>query len=129
VPPLSGCPALLHLDLSFNCLARLEDVQSFTPCPLLQRLHVNDNPVAAAPLYRALVIACCPCLVELDANPVAGNERLMSVEALGVASRRWGGLIWAARGGHCGGSVCPTAVANVASGVFFAVDIAQQLIV
>ncbi len=118
MPPLSGCPALLHLDLSFNCLARLEDVHSFTPCPLLQRLHLNDNPVAAAPLYRALLIACCPCLVELDANPVAGNERLMSVEALGVASRRWGGLIWAARGGHCGGSVCPTAVANVASGVY-----------
>ncbi len=47
------------------------------------------------------------------------SQRLASVDALGVASRRWAGLIAAARGVHCGGSVCPTAVANVSSGVIF----------
>ena len=131
LPPLSGCPALLHLDLSFNCLGRTEDVQSFTSCPLLQRLHLNDNPVAAVPLYRALVIACCPCLVELDANPVEESQRLASVDALGVASRRWAGLIAAARGVHCGGSATSQPfyqeVASTTGGQYLPLDSLQTM--
>ncbi len=117
LPPLSGCPALLHLDLSFNCLSRTEDLQCFTPCPLLQRLHLNDNPLCFHPLYRALVVANSPCLVELDASPVSANEREAAVAALGGVSHRWAILSKAVNGGQSVGSVCPTAIANVAAGV------------
>jgi hypothetical protein len=116
LPPLSGCPALLHLDLSFNCLARTEDIQSFTCCPLLQRLHLNDNPLCSHPLYRSIVIACSACLVELDATPVEASERDAAVAALGGVSQRWAGMLKAVNGGQLRSSVCPTAIANVAAG-------------
>ena len=68
------------------------------------------------PLYRSLVIACSACLVELDATPVAANERDAAVAALGGVSQRWAGLLKAVNGGQLRSSVCPTAIANVAAG-------------
>jgi hypothetical protein len=116
LPPLSGCPALLHLDVSFNCLSRSEDLQSFTACPILQRLHLNDNPLCLNQFYRPLVIALSPSLVELDASPVSAAEREGSVAVMGGISQRWACLLRTVRGKQIARSVCPTAIASVASG-------------
>ncbi|GBG33139.1 Leucine-rich repeat neuronal protein 1 [Hondaea fermentalgiana] len=68
--------ALQHLDLSQNQLGRLSDLRSLSCNVNLTELRLADNPVAALPTFRQLVMDMNPSVRILDDHLVSSSPQV-----------------------------------------------------
>ncbi|MCO5553979.1 hypothetical protein L7F22_007505 [Adiantum nelumboides] len=78
--PICSFPALEVLDLSFNKISQVHQLQQLGCFSNLRSLQLNDNPVAELPDYTVKVLEAVPWLVELDNEPLTDWSRLQAVK-------------------------------------------------
>ncbi|KAI5072692.1 hypothetical protein GOP47_0012798 [Adiantum capillus-veneris] len=80
--PICGFPSLEVLDLSFNKISEVHQLQQLGCFSNLRSLQLNDNPAAELPDYTVKVLEAVPWLVELDNEPLTDFSRLQAVKNL-----------------------------------------------
>ena len=66
------------LDLSFNSVQELGELDSLSRCQKLEKLYLNDNPVAAlGASYTGAVASVLPHLEELDNERIARDKNIL----------------------------------------------------
>jgi hypothetical protein len=68
------------LDLSFNKIANVQQLNQLGCFSKLRSLQLNDNPVAELPNYIEKVLEAVPWLVELDNEPLTDHARSRAVK-------------------------------------------------
>eukprot|EP00250_Pteridium_aquilinum_P007617 c17288_g1_i2 orf=559-3783(+) len=78
--PIWGFPALEVLDLSFNKISQVQQLQQLGCFSNLRSLQLNDNPVAELPNYTVRILEAIPWLIELDNEPLTEYSRVQAVQ-------------------------------------------------
>jgi guanylate kinase len=82
---LAGFRALLHADLSSNCIRSLDALRPLSLLTGLGGLRLDANPLSEAPGYRHDVLAALQQLQALDLQLAAPEEKVRAINAHGVA--------------------------------------------
>jgi hypothetical protein len=68
--------SLLHINLQYNRIAIIRQVECLQSIPWLQVLELAGNPCFAKPLYRERVVFRLPNLGKLDVTMISAEERV-----------------------------------------------------
>lgn len=82
---LAGCTALLHADLSDNCIRTAEALRPLAHLSGLGGLRLESNPVCETPGYRIDVLAALQQLQVLDLQRAVPEEKVRAINAHGAA--------------------------------------------
>ncbi|CAN0071149.1 unnamed protein product, partial [Sphacelaria rigidula] len=80
---LTGCSSLALLDVQFNRIIAVRQVEFLQQCPFLHTLILEGNPVDTLEAYRSRVIFRLQGLMVLDRNKIPPEEKVKSVNLMG----------------------------------------------